>query len=459
MLIVLGTWHTRKAGDRIGIALHKRESQLCTLDDSSAGAGARSRRHTRNGSHGHEELLPHRLVPRAGFDPLRNEGVPMHDDPPVRNPRAMIGIVFLALLVVAFVVFVIRQQVLLVSDRPTVSGALVAKWLLTGVVLLLLFVIGVMLKNPVHLLLTGERTHGVVVGMHTSPGGEAQDSLQSPIVEFVTGVGERVQTRSRTHASSPAARLGDVVPLVYDPASPRNAELLLWRELGPVAFLVGFIIIILMMWLSAILISGDHDLDDPLRILPLVISQYHLGPVRLPLLCILSLVIPACFIGAYSTTRQAIDLRNGITVRGSVTGSVRHTSRVNDGSLVSGTFPTIDYRDKTGTEHTIRRSLAKPFSRLVRGDQVEVVYRVRAPARGVVNVWDELYLPAIVFYFFLTCFLALLAGVLSGRIQLPGDGGNNNGPRILQTSRPVEATRAALVNVSSRSRKRRHRRG
>lgn len=265
-------------------------------------------------------------MPGAGFDPLRNEGVPTHDDPPVRNPRAMIGIVLLALLVVAFVGFVIRQQALLFSDRPTVSGALVAKWLLRGVVLLLLFVIGVMLKNPVHLLLTGERTHGVVVGMHRSPGGAEQDSLQSPIIEFVTGVGERVQTRSRTHAPSPSARLGDVVPLVYDPASPSNAELLVWRELGPVAFLVGFIIIILMMWLSGILISGDHDLDDPLRILPAVISQFQLGPVRLPLFFILSLVIPACFVGAYVATRQAIDLHNGITVPGYVTGSVRHTS-------------------------------------------------------------------------------------------------------------------------------------
>ena len=232
----------------------------------------------------------------------------------------------------------------------------------------------------------------------------------------------------------------------------------MWRELGPVAFLMGFIIIILMMWLSGILISGDHDLDDPLRILPAVISQFQLGPVRLPLFFILSLVIPACFVGAYVTTRQAIDLRNGITVPGYVTGSVRHTSRVNDGSLVSGTFPTIEYRDKTGSAHTIRRSLAKPFSRLAPGDEVEVVYRVRAPARGVMNVWDELYLPAIVFSFFEICFLALLAGVLSGRIQLPGDRGAGHGRQVLQTAAGVGASDARGYGLSGPKKRRRHKR-
>ena len=103
--------------------------------------------------------------------------------------------------------------------------------------------------------------------------------------------------------------------------------------------------------------------------------------------------------------------------------------------------------------------MAKPFSRLAPGDEVEVVYRVRAPARGVVNVWDELYLPAIVFSFFEICFLALFAGVLSGRIQLPGDRGTSDGRRILQTSRAVEASGPAPLNASSRPKKRSPRRG
>ena len=80
----------------------------------------------------------------------------------------------------------------------------------------------------------------------------------------------------------------------------------------------------------------------------------------------------------------------------------------------------IAYRDTSGEEHIIRRTLAKPVSRLVTGDEVEVLYPARHPARGVVNTWDEFYLMPMFFGLLTIAFLVLLRGLLSGSIPLQG---------------------------------------
>jgi hypothetical protein len=182
--------------------------------------------------------------------------------------------------------------------------------MLSAIVLLLLFAAGAILQNPVRLLITGKKAEGVVVAMAMSPGSSGQDSLQAPIFEFVTSTGERVRVSGRTYAASPSARMGDTVTVAYDPSHPLDAQLLLLKELGIVGFILGFIVLIILMWISGILISGDSTLDDPFHLLPAVISHFRLNPVRFPVIFLLSVVIPACGIGTYVLSQKAFDLRS-----------------------------------------------------------------------------------------------------------------------------------------------------
>jgi len=63
-------------------------------------------------------------------------------------------------------------------------------WAFSTVVLLLLFVAGMILKDPVRLSITGKRTEGIVVAITKSESSE-QDTLQAPIIEFITSTGRR----------------------------------------------------------------------------------------------------------------------------------------------------------------------------------------------------------------------------------------------------------------------------
>jgi hypothetical protein len=133
----------------------------------------------------------------------------------------------------------------------------------------------------------------------------------------------------------------------------------------------------------------------------------------------MSLVIPGCLISTYVLTKDLMNLlSNGIKVEGVVTGIKYSSSRLNNGDKASGIFPMIDYKDASGTLHTIRRSLAKPLSRLIAGDKVEVIYPPARPGEGVVNTWDELYPPPLFFGLFLLAMLTLLRLVLIGTIKL-----------------------------------------
>ncbi|MDP3462264.1 MAG: DUF3592 domain-containing protein [Bacteroidales bacterium] len=293
-------------------------------------------------------------------------------------------------------------------------------WINSAVVLALLFLTGVLLKNPVRLFLTGKKTTGMLVGIDTttrfSDSPEA-NSLQSPIVEFVTSGGEKVTITSRSYTPSISISVGDPVALLYNESNPQDAQLLMWREFIGAFFTLGFTLLIILMWISAILISGDTKLDDPFHLLPALIDHFRLNPFRFPIIFLLSLVIPLCGFGTYILTKQAIDLRShGIIVPGHVVGYQESKSKMNDGSEASGVFPMIKYKDATGTSHTIRRSLGKPLSRLKSGDVVEVIYPIRHPGKGVVNTWDEFWPAPIFFGFlmvaFLVCFVLVLKGVM-----------------------------------------------
>ena len=58
--------------------------------------------------------------------------------------------------------------------------------MLSAFVLLLLFVLGLILQNPVRLLITGKRAEGIVVGM------AGEGALKTPMVEFSTSLKMRL---------------------------------------------------------------------------------------------------------------------------------------------------------------------------------------------------------------------------------------------------------------------------
>lgn len=168
-----------------------------------------------------------------------------------------------------------------------------------------------------------------------------------------------------------------------------------------------------MIWISSILISNDATLDDPFHVLTRLIALFRLNPVRFPLLFLLSVVIPSCGVAAYVLAKHALDLHsNGIRVVGHVLGYQGENSRLHDGSMASGVFPMIAFKDATGTEYTIRGSTARPLSRLKTGDVVEIIYLAHHPQEGILNTWYELYLVPLFFGLMTLAFLALLCLVL-----------------------------------------------
>jgi hypothetical protein len=293
-------------------------------------------------------------------------------------------------------------------------------WFLSVIVLVLLFFSGYIMKNSVRLLVTGKRAQGIVVGMDSSSRVATDTTkapLLSPLVEFVTSEGEHIKVHGRSYSLKPSSETGDEIKVAYDKSNPKNAQILLWGEfpIGPAGFLLGFAIILVMMWMGGILIPDDPKLDDPLHLLPIVVAHLHLNPVRYIVLFVLFFAIPACVIGTYWTSQRAIDcLKNGIKAVGYVTGTERVYARSNDGTTGSGVFPMITFKDASGTEHNVHGSTAKPLSRLKTGDKVEVIYLANNPNRGVVNTWYEFWFPPMFFGFVVGAMLVLLVLILSG---------------------------------------------
>lgn len=291
---------------------------------------------------------------------------------------------------------------------------------MTGIVLLLLFAIAAILKDPVRLLITGERARGVVVGMdvRARPDSDGADTLRAPLVEFVTPTGERVTVRGRAYSARPSAHEGDAVTVAYSPSQPQDARLLSFGELGVVGVLLGFVGFVTLLWISAILVSKDPNFGDPFHLLPAFIDRVRLDPVRFPVLFVLAAAIPASGLATYVLARRALDLRaHGVTAVGRVIDLRRETSELNDNTTSTGVYPMIAYVDPAGIEHVIRGSLAKPLSRLRTGDVVEVVYLARSPDRGVVNAWYELYPAPLFFGFTALTLLVLLGLVLRGAVR------------------------------------------
>jgi len=322
--------------------------------------------------------------------------------------------------------------------------------ILTIVVLLLLFVVGWILSNPVRLLIGGERTEGVVVGTAVSPGSPGQDPLQSPMVEFVTSTGERVRVTGRAYSAWTPARVGDAVTVAYSPSQPRDAQLLLLSEFSAAGFLLGFTALILLLWMIGILVTGDSRLADPFHLLPAVIAHFRIDPVRFPAIFLLSVVVPVCGIGTYVHSKDALELRSkSIKTVGHVVGSRVESSRLNDGRTVSGEHLIVEYKDTSGTAYTIRRSLVAWLSRLKAGDEVEVIYPPRHPERGVVNTWDEIYPPAIFFGFMTLAFLVALGLVLRGALGAshvePGKQRNRKASGVPAVATVIEANPEARI--------------
>ena len=206
------------------------------------------------------------------------------------------------------------------------------------------------------------------------------------------------------------------------------------------AFVLGFIAFVIFLWTAVIVSSGVSTFNDPFHLLPRLIAHFHLSPVRFPILFILSIVIPACGIGTYWTYQSATNLREtGIKTIGHVTGSEWNSTRFNDGSTGSGLFPMITFEDASGTSHTIRRSLARPLSRLKAGETVEVIYPTGQPDMGVVNTWDEFWPPTIFFGLMFIAFIVLFRLTLNGSV---GDSKNrpNSQKKLITIGVPAIAT-------------------
>lgn len=314
-------------------------------------------------------------------------------------------------------------------------GASLVGWVMSGIVLLLLFATILILKNPVRLLATGERARGVVVGMDTtvseglaeSPDDAASSAagpLRSPLVEFVTRAGERVRVSGRSYSRTPSVRVGDAVSVAYDRARPESAQLMLMKEFAPGGYMLAFTGLILLIWMAFVLGSGDPTTGDPLHILSTVAVHLRLNPARFPMIVVVSLAIVVSSVGTVTWTRHGLDLRaHGITAVGHVVELRRETRPLNSSSgvnqkWVTGVFPVIEYEDASGVEHTFRGSTAKPLSRLNPGDAVEVIYLARRPETAVLNNWAELYLAPLLMGLFLIGFAAWLILLLRGVVRL-----------------------------------------
>jgi len=296
-------------------------------------------------------------------------------------------------------------------------------WMLGTVVLLLLFVAAAIMLNPVCLLVMGQRTDGMVVGMNAKPGlpGEsANETTKALLIEFVTSAGDRVRIIGRSYSWSPSVQVGDAVSVAYSRANPRNAQILTLSEfpLGPAGIIIGFALLMILIWISGILISGDSRLDDPFHFLPVIISHFRLNPFRFPLLFLLSVVIPICGSATYIFSRQAVVLHyNGIKAVGTVTGFV---SKKNSDNMLSSDYPQIAFEDISGKSYTILGSAKNgPLSSPLKiGESVEVIYLISHPDKGILNSWDELYLFPLFFGFMTFAFLVLLHLEFNGAIRL-----------------------------------------
>jgi len=275
-------------------------------------------------------------------------------------------------------------------------------WTLSVIVFLLIFSFLVVLARPARLIVIGKTATGVVAGVDTEGG------LVSPKVRFESSGGKQLTVSSRVYSETISVRSGDAITVLYDPENPVNAQLLMGREFAMPGILLGLFIFVSGVWIGAVLM--EPSFDDPAHILSSIIVRFHLSPRRLPVFFILGCVIISTGPAAYINLKNSLSLRNdGVKITGHVIGTQWTGGRSRQGDLFkSAEFATISYKDLSGTTYTIRRSLAKPLSRLEEGDVVEVVYPPGHPEMAVVNTWDELYLLSAFFAFIFLASVALI---------------------------------------------------
>ena len=75
----------------------------------------------------------------------------------------------------------------------------------------------------------GEATTGVVIRMEESSSGEGGCCVYSPVVEFNAN-GQTYSFEGDNASDPPAYRVGEEVPVLYDPARPETAQINKWTE-------------------------------------------------------------------------------------------------------------------------------------------------------------------------------------------------------------------------------------
>ena len=120
------------------------------------------------------------------------------------------------------------------------------EWMFSAVALLLLFVAGLILKDPVHLSIIGKKTKGIVVALPMSEL-SGQETLRGSIIKFVTLTGELIRVKSRDFSSGSSSHLGYKVTVVYNPSNPSDNQLLRLSEFRCFGRLLCFIAFIILM--------------------------------------------------------------------------------------------------------------------------------------------------------------------------------------------------------------------
>ena len=292
-------------------------------------------------------------------------------------------------------------------------------WMLSGFILLCLIGIAALVKDPIHLVLTGKRAEGKVVQFDTLSksyyGPTGENIERAAVIEFVTDNGRLMHIRSRVSVGSDfePTPIGEKVQVAYNPLNPKDIQIMRWKEspLIGVLFIFGFIAFILMIWIVGISMSGDSTLDDPFHLLPKVIANFKTLPYLI-IGGIFVLIIFVCIAATFTLSNTThVLVSTGLKAQGIVEDMDNETSSLASGGTGSGTFAYIKFKDVKNAEYTIKYSVAKPFSCLEIGDSVEVIYPAEYPDSAVVNNWMELYFPQ---YFFGIFSFLLLLGVFFG---------------------------------------------
>ncbi len=290
-----------------------------------------------------------------------------------------------------------------------------------GLAVLMFALLGLILVQPVRLMVTGDRAAGIVVGVDSSvQGSGAVERMafvyETPLVEFVTSSGERVRVSGREDRAPHPLRPGASVAVAYDTSSPESAQLLVLSECQPVeaGMILGFFSLVILACGAAISIQGNPERVQALS----RAFRLDLLALRFAAYVFMPLVIVLCAGASCHLARAALDLRAAGTRRaGVVVGSRTSCTDMQDLKQACGRFPTSTYHDASGTSYTIGGSTAYPLSRLTTGDAVEIIYPAGRPRAGHQNTWVNLWLTPI----FFGCFALRLVVALRPTLTLLRD--------------------------------------